>query len=155
MPPRSALGFLTTMPARLALCGSRLSTGFSIASDGPPPTRLIYGCVSPLRDVGPVWREFLTRADDFFGDLFSLTLHDKLIRRQVAERAVWAALIRVEPLGFDDVLGLSERVALVHVQTFISQAAVTRLNEGVLHRFAGPNKVELHAPPIGPLFERP
>ena len=36
-------------------------------------------------DVGPLLRQFLTRADDFFGDLFRLTLCDKLIRRQVPE----------------------------------------------------------------------
>ena len=53
-----------------------------------------------------------------------------------------APLIIVEPPGFDDVLGLGERAELVHVQTFISQSAVKGLNEGVLHRFAGPNEVE-------------
>jgi hypothetical protein len=36
-------------------------------------------------DVGPVTRQFLTRADDLFGDLVHLALHDKLIRRQVTE----------------------------------------------------------------------
>jgi hypothetical protein len=36
-------------------------------------------------DVGPITRQFLTRADDFLGDLFSLTLCDKLIRGQVPE----------------------------------------------------------------------
>ena len=36
-------------------------------------------------DVGPVLRRFLTRADDVFGDLFNLTLCDKLIRGQVPE----------------------------------------------------------------------
>jgi len=37
---------------------------------------------------------------------------------------VRAALIIVEPPGFDDVLGLGHRGELVHVQTFVSQAAV-------------------------------
>jgi hypothetical protein len=68
---------------------------------------------------------------------------------------VWVVLIIVEPPGFDDVLGLGERVELMHVQTFISQSAVKRLNEGVLYRFAGPNEVEWHAPPMSPIFERP
>jgi hypothetical protein len=36
-------------------------------------------------DVGPIPRQLLTRTDDFFGDLFSLTLCDKLIRGQVPE----------------------------------------------------------------------
>jgi hypothetical protein len=40
----------------------------------------VAGC-----DVGPVMRQVLTRADDFFGVLFSLTLYDKLIRGQVPE----------------------------------------------------------------------
>ena len=105
-------------------------------------------------DVGPVLGRFLTRADDFFGDLFSLTLHDELMRRQVSERAVRAALIIVAPPGFDDVLGLGERAELVHVQTLVSQSAVKRFNKAILHRFAGSNTVQLHAPPIGPLFER-
>lgn len=39
----------------------------------------------PWSDVGPVVRRFLTRADDFFGDLLSLTLVEKLIRGQVPE----------------------------------------------------------------------
>lgn len=31
-------------------------------------------------DVGLVLRRFLSGADDFFGDLLSLTLYDKLLR---------------------------------------------------------------------------
>jgi hypothetical protein len=52
-----------------------------------------------LLDVGPIPRQFLTRTDGFFGSLDHLTLSNKLIRRQVAERAVRAALIIVEPPG--------------------------------------------------------
>ena len=36
-------------------------------------------------DVGPVTRQSLTRADDFFDVLFGLTLVEKLIRGQVPE----------------------------------------------------------------------
>ena len=109
----------------------------------------------PAADVGPVPRQFLTRTAGFFGGPDPLTLSNKLIRRQVAERAVRAALIIVEPPDFNDVLGLGERAELVHVQTLVSQAAVKGLNKGILHRFAWSNEVELHAPPIGPIFERP
>jgi len=42
---------------------------------------------------------------------------------------------------------------LGHVQTFVSQATIEQFDEGVPHRFAGPNEVELQAPPIGPIFE--
>jgi hypothetical protein len=59
---------------------------------GPPLTE----CERPeyrLRDVGPVPRRFLTRADGFFDGLAHLTLSNKLIRRQVAERVVQAALL--------------------------------------------------------------
>ena len=42
-----------------------------------------------------------------------------------------AALIIVEPPGFDNVLRLSHRGELVDVQTFISQSTVKRLYEGV------------------------
>jgi hypothetical protein len=67
---------------------------------------------------------------------------------------VRAALIIVEPPGFDEVLGLGHRGERVYVYTLVSQSSVTRFNEGVLHRFARSNAVELHAPPIGPIFER-
>jgi hypothetical protein len=43
----------------------------------------------------------------------------------------------------------------VCVHTSISQAAVKGFNTGILHRLARANKVELHTPPIGPIFERP
>ena len=105
-------------------------------------------------DVGPVLRRFFTRADDFFVDLFSLTLSNPLLRRQVAERATRATLSIVEPPGFKDVLRLRERDELMHVHTLVAQSAVTRLNEGILHRFAGSNEVERHTAPLGPLFPR-
>lgn len=62
----------------------------------------------PTVDVGPIPRQFLTRTDRFFGSPDYLTLSSKLIRRQVAERAMWAALIIVEPPHFDDGLRLGE-----------------------------------------------
>jgi len=68
---------------------------------------------------------------------------------------VRAALILVEPPGFDEVLGLGERGELVHVHTLVSQAAVKGFNTGILHGFAWPNAVELHASVIGPILERP
>jgi hypothetical protein len=71
-------------------------------------------------DVGPTSGQILTRTDDFFSGLNHLTLPNKLIRRQVAERAVRAALIIVESPGFNDLLGLSERAELVHAQTLAS-----------------------------------
>lgn len=36
-------------------------------------------------DIGPILRRPLTRVDDYFGDLFSLTLFEKLVRDQVPE----------------------------------------------------------------------
>ncbi len=64
-----------------------------------------------------------------------------------------AALIIVEPPGFNDVLGLSQRGELVYIPTLISRSSVKRFNEGVLYGFALPNEVEVHASPIG--LERP
>ena len=129
---------------------SRYVDAVPSVSTGHPTDRLAV--LEP--DLGPVMRQFLTRTHRFFGGPDHLTLSNKLIRRQVAERAVRAALIIVEPPGFNDVLGLGERAELVHVQTLVSQASVKRFNEGVFHRFAGPNKVELQAPTIRPIFER-
>ena len=65
-----------------------------------------------------------------------------------------AALIVVEPPGFNDLLRLHYRGKLVYVQTLVSQSVVKGFNKGILHGFAGSNEVELHAPPIGPIFER-
>jgi len=42
----------------------------------------------------------------------------------------------------------------VHVQTLVPQASVKRFNEGIFHGFTRSNEVELHAPTIGPIFER-
>jgi hypothetical protein len=39
-------------------------------------------------DVGPVTRQFLTRADDFIDGVEGLTLCNKLARGQVPERAM-------------------------------------------------------------------
>ena len=103
-------------------------------------------------DVGPLTRQFLTGTDGFFDGPDDLTLCDKLVRRQVPERAVRAVHIIVEPPGFNDVLGLGERGELVHVQTLVSQSPVKRFNEGVFHRFPWSNEVELHTPSIGPVF---
>jgi hypothetical protein len=68
---------------------------------------------------------------------------------------VRAALIIVAPPGFDNVLSLGHRGELMYVQTFIAQSAVKGFNKGILHGFARSNEVELHTPPIGPIFERP
>jgi hypothetical protein len=68
---------------------------------------------------------------------------------------VRAALIIVEPPGFDDVLGLGHRGELVYVHTLIAQSAVKGFNTAILHVFAWSNEVELHTPSIGPIFERP
>ena len=64
-------------------------------------------------------------------------------------------LIIVEPPGFNLCLGIGERSELVHVQTLISQETVKGFNKGILHGFARPNEVELHASVIGPIFEHP
>lgn len=49
----------------------------------------------------PVPRRFLTRTAGFIGGPDHLTLSNNFIRRQVAERAVRAALIIVEPPCFN------------------------------------------------------
>ena len=61
-----------------------------------------------LADVGPVLRQLLTRTDDFLGGPDHLTFCDKLVRGQVPEQVLWAALILVEPPRFDDGLRLGE-----------------------------------------------
>jgi len=48
-------------------------------------------------------------------------LGDELARRQVAERAVWPALIVVQSPGFDLGLRVGDRRELVHVQTLVPE----------------------------------
>lgn len=105
-------------------------------------------------DGGPFRRPFLISTDGFFGDPDYLTLSNNLIGRQVAERAVSATLGIVEPSGFKDMLNLSVRDELMHVQTLVAQSSVKRFHKSIFHRFAGSNEVELHTSPIGPIFQR-
>src|SRR6476619_2156403 len=76
-----------------------------------------------------------------------------LVRCQVAERAVRAALIVIDSPGFDLCLRVRDRGELVHVQTLVAQPSVERLDEGVFHRFARPNEIELDATLIRPVLE--
>ncbi len=82
-------------------------------------------------------------------------LCDELVWGQIPEQAVRTPLIVVEPPGFNDLLHLDYQDTLVHVQTLVSQSAINRFTEGISHGFARPNKVELRAMTIGPIFERP
>lgn len=101
-------------------------------------------------DVGHVPRQLLTGADGLFGVHDDLTLFNNLARGQVPQRAMWPVLIVIGMPGFDDELCCCERGELMHVQTFIPQAAVERLNEGILHRFSGSDEVELNASTVDP-----
>lgn len=64
------------------------------------------------------------------------------------------ALTIVELPGFDDSLSLGHLGEPVHIQAFIAQSVIIRLNEGIIHRFAGSNEVELQTSPIGSIFQR-
>jgi hypothetical protein len=99
----------------------------------PPlrPTVLRDGCTTS--DVGPVTRQIPTTKGAGFGGPCHPTLTDKLLRRQVAERAVWAALIVVDPPGFALRLGVRDRRELVHIQTFIPQPSIKRFDERVFN----------------------
>src|SRR4029434_4959106 len=69
--------------------------------------------------------------------------------------AVWPALIIVDAPRFDLRLGVGHRGELLHVQTFVPYSPVERLDERVLHGFAGADEVEEHTAVIRPVFERP
>ena len=72
----------------------------------------------------------------------------------MTERVVWTALIVVDALRFDLRLGVINGRELVDVQALIAQSAVEGLDEGIFHRFSGPNEIELHRALIRPVFER-
>src|SRR5204862_1225689 len=80
-----------------------------------------------------------------FGGGHDLTLGNELGRRQVAERAVWPALIVVDPPRFDLGLCVGDRRELVHVQTFVAEPPVKRFDERVFDGFARADEVQLYA----------
>ena len=53
-----------------------------------PQIFTLFVLMQEQNGVGPIPRQFLTRTDGFFGSPAPLKLSNKLIRRQVAERAV-------------------------------------------------------------------
>ena len=79
-----------------------------VAPRGYPAKRAAQKEKGYAIDVGPVLRQLLTRTDDFLGGPDHLTFCDKLVRGQVPEQVLWAALILVEPPRFDDGLRLGE-----------------------------------------------
>jgi hypothetical protein len=98
-----------------------------------------------LTDGGPETRQRKLERSGFCAGPHPLTLGCELVRRQVSERAVWSALIVIMPPHFDLRSRIVERRELVHVQALIAESSVERLNEGIFHRFARTNEVELHA----------
>ena len=64
---------------------------------------------------------------------------------------VWAVLIVVFPPCFDDVFGVAITGEDVFVQTFVTQAAIERFNEAILHWFAGGNRAPPYLQPSTPL----
>jgi hypothetical protein len=67
---------------------------------------------------------------------------------------VRAALVVVDPPGFDQTTRLGDRLKPMDVQTFISQRPVKRLNESVARGFAWPGEVDLNAMVIGPEVDK-
>ena len=88
-------------------------------------------------DVGPVTRQVSTRTGAGLGGLHDPTLTEELVRRQVAERAVWPALTTIDPPGFDLRLGLSDRRELMHFQTLVAKPSVECLDERVFNGLTG------------------
>jgi len=64
-------------------------------------------------DVGPITRAFSTRKDGVFNDPHRLTLLGELVRRQVAQRAVWPALIVIDSPRLDLRLRVGHRRELI------------------------------------------
>ena len=65
--------------------------------------------------------------------LFELSEGD---RRERAQTRMRPAMIVIVPPCFNDLARFGEREKHVFVETFVTQAAVERFDEGVLHRFA-------------------
>ena len=62
--------------------------------------------------------------------------HGELGRCQGAEAAVWSEVIVVVTPRFDGLARLSQGEEDVLVEAFVTEPAVERFDEGVLHRFA-------------------
>jgi hypothetical protein len=61
----------------------------------------------------------------------------------MAVRAIESMLLLLQPPRFFLRLSLIEEREVVYGQVSIAQSSVNALNEGVVHWFTGPNKVEL------------
>src|SRR5260221_3676763 len=77
----------------------------------------------------------------------------KLDRRFVADRTVWTHLVVVSTPSLAFCARLVERKEPIRVQTFGSELAVERFDEGVVGRFSWPAEVERHALHVGPEIE--
>ena len=76
-----------------------------------------------MNDVGPFPRQILAR-NGALDDCVVLPLHGKLVRRQMAERAVRTALIVVEPPGFDLRASVLDGGKLVDVETLGAESSL-------------------------------
>jgi hypothetical protein len=75
------------------------------------------------------------------------------VRGQAAERHMWPGLIVISPPVFDPLPGISHGEEPRGVQAFRPQAAVERLNVGIVRGRSGPGEVNLHPVQIGPLVQ--
>ena len=58
---------------------------------------------------------------------------------------MWTVLIVIDPPRFDLGLRIFDRRELMDVQALVAQPPVKRLDERILHGFAGADEIELHA----------
>ena len=111
-------------------------------------TIICFTICRPASDVGPVSRQLFTRAAGLFGDLFSLTLCDKLRRGSVPERAVGTVVIVIHPPRLDARRGFSPRGDRRDLPALVTQPPVQRRAERVFDWFVWSNEVELDALPL-------
>jgi hypothetical protein len=79
------------------------------------------------------------------GEVKTLMVRNELLRCHSSDRAVCPLLVIFLPPRFDDELRFLQRYKPVSIETLIPELAIKAFDEGVMHRFARLNKVQVHA----------
>jgi hypothetical protein len=76
-----------------------------------------------------------------------------IFRRQVAQRAVWAYLVVIDPPGFDDLSRAVQCQKPVLVEAFLAELAMKALDAAVLPRPAWGDEVQRDLVLVSPLVQ--
>ena len=79
----------------------------------------------------------------------------EFFRCEIAQRAVWAHLVVIDPPAFDGFPRIVQSEKPVLVEAFFAELAVEAFDVAVLHRPSGCDEVQCNFVLVGPLIQRP